>query len=159
MHALDGAEGDDSDRDKRAGEGDERRGDEQRALDQERRQVFLEEELDAVGERLQQAEGADTRGSPAVLHATDELAFEQHRIGDRGERDDQHHDDLEDRQQNEDLELGEMIEKLAHCLLRVSVKCSGLSRPPCGRWGRRRDWLRSVGDRSAWQSSGQACRK
>ena len=49
-------------------------------------QVFLEEELDAVGERLQQAEGADAGGSPAVLDAAENLALQQHRVGDRREQ-------------------------------------------------------------------------
>ncbi len=46
-------------------------------------EVFLEEELDAVGERLQQAEGADAEGSPAVLDAAEDLALKQDRVGDR----------------------------------------------------------------------------
>ena len=91
------AEGHDGDGDERAGERDDGRDDEERALDGERHQVFLEEELDAVGERLQQAEGADARGSPAVLHAAEDFALEQHGVGDGGERDDQHDGDLERR--------------------------------------------------------------
>ena len=59
-------------------------------------QVFLEEELDAVGERLQQAEGTGAAGSPAVLHAAEDLAFEQHGVGDGGQRDDEDHEDLQD---------------------------------------------------------------
>ena len=75
-------------------------------------QVFLEEELDAVGERLQQAEGADARGSPAVLDAAEDLALQQHRVGDRRQRDDEHDDDLEDAEQQECLELGEMAHRV-----------------------------------------------
>ena len=71
--------------------------DEERALDGEGHHVFLEEELDAVGERLEEAEGADARGSPAVLHAAEDLALEQHGVGDGRERDDEHHSDLDDR--------------------------------------------------------------
>ena len=81
----------------RAGERDDGRDDEERALDGEGHEVFLEEELDAVGERLQQAEGADAAGSPAVLHAAEDLALQQHGVGDRRERDDEHDGDLEDR--------------------------------------------------------------
>jgi hypothetical protein len=76
------AEGHDGDRDERAAERDHRREDEERALDGEAHQVFLEEELGAVDERLQQAEGADAAGSPAVLHAADDLALQQHGVGD-----------------------------------------------------------------------------
>ena len=99
------AEGDDGDGDQRAGERDDRREDEERALDGERHQVFLEEELDAIGERLQQAEGADAGGSPAVLDAAEHLALEQHRVGDRRQRDDEHDGDLEDAEQQECLKL------------------------------------------------------
>ena len=111
VDAVDGdggerAEGNDGDGDERAGEGDDGREDEERALDGEGHQVFLEEELDAVGERLQQAEGADAGGAPAVLHAAEDLALEQHRVGDRRQRDDEHDDDLEDAEQQECLEVG-----------------------------------------------------
>src|SRR6185437_47542 len=61
------AEGYHGDGDQRAAEGDHGREDEERALDGERHEVFLEEELDAVGERLEEAEGADAAGAPAVL--------------------------------------------------------------------------------------------
>ncbi len=81
---------------------------EERLLDEDGGEVFLEEELDAVGERLQQAEGADARRAPAVLHAAEQLALEQHRVGDRGEGDDEHDHDLEDREQEEGLEVGEV---------------------------------------------------
>ena len=102
------AEGHDGDGDERAGERDDRREDEERALDGERHEVFLEEELDAVGERLQQAEGADARGSPAVLHAAEDLALQQHGVGDRRQRDDEHDDDLEDAEQQKCLEWREV---------------------------------------------------
>ena len=78
---------------------------EERALDGERHHVFLEEELDAVGERLQQAEGADARGSPAVLHAAEDFALQQHRVGDGRQRDDQHDGDLDDGEEQEDLRM------------------------------------------------------
>ena len=75
---------------------------EERTLDREGHHVFFEEELDAVGERLQQAEGADARGAPAVLHAAEDFAFEQHGVGHGRERDDQHDRDLDDRDEEED---------------------------------------------------------
>ena len=115
-----GAEGDNGDRDEGAGEGDNRGGEEKWALHGERHEVFLEEELDAIDEWLQQAEGADAAGAPAVLHAADDLAFEQHGVGDGGERDDEHHEDLHNREQNEDLELGEAVEEVGHVVAMVS---------------------------------------
>ncbi len=102
---LELSEGDDGDGNQRAGERDDRRDDEERALGGKGKQVFLEEELDAVGERLQQAEGADARGSPAVLHAAEDLALEQHGVGDRRQGDDEDDDDLEDAEQQKCLEL------------------------------------------------------
>ena len=93
---------------KRAGQRDDRRDDKQRALGGDRHEVFLEEELDAVGQRLQQAERADARGSPAILDAAQDLALEQHRVGDRRQRDDQDDHDLEDAEQQKCLKLGEV---------------------------------------------------
>ncbi len=45
--------------------------------------------------------GPVRRGSPAVLHAADDLALEQHGVGDGGEGDDEHDRDLEDRDEEE----------------------------------------------------------
>ena len=62
------------------------------------------------------------RGSPAVLHAAKNFALQQHRVGDRRERDDQHHRDLDDREsRNQEWihELGSVLE-VAH---RVWLVC------------------------------------
>ena len=109
LDAFDGlhaAEGDDGDGDQCAGERDDGSDDEEGALGGEGHEVFLEEELDAVGERLQQAEGADARGTPAVLHAAEDLALQQHRVGDGHQGDDEHDDDLEDAEQQKCLKIG-----------------------------------------------------
>ena len=86
---LHAAEGDDGDGDERAGKRDDGSDDEERAFGGDGHEVFLEEELDAVGERLQQAEGADAGGSPAVLDAAEDLALQQHRVGDRRQGNDE----------------------------------------------------------------------
>ena len=96
LDQRDGAKGDDGDRGHGAGEGDHGSDEEERAIDGEGRQVFLEEELDAVGERLQKAEGADAGGAPAILHATEDLALEQHGVGDGRQGDDEDHQQLDD---------------------------------------------------------------
>ena len=49
-------------------------------VDVRRRDVFLEQELDAVGQRLQQAKWADPRGPPAILHVADDLALQPHGV-------------------------------------------------------------------------------
>ncbi len=46
--------------------------------------VFLGERLDAVGNRLQNAEGTDAIGAQPILHAAQSLALQQH--GDRKQR-------------------------------------------------------------------------
>ena len=68
----------------------------------------LRKQLDAVGQRLQKTEGPDARWSPAILHAAEHLALQQHRIGHRRQRDHEDHDDLEDAEQQKCLELAEM---------------------------------------------------
>ena len=95
-----GAEGDYGDRDQRAGERDDRSQNIERPVDDGGHEVFLEEELQAVGQRLQQAEGTDAAWSAAVLDAANDLALEQDGVGDAGEQDHQHHDDLGDAQQH-----------------------------------------------------------
>ena len=78
-----------------AGKRDDRRQQVQRTVNPRRHQVFFQEQLRSVGQGLQQAERADARGSPAVLDAADDLAFEQHGVRNRREQDDQHNDDLD----------------------------------------------------------------
>ena len=106
--AIGRAEGNDGDGDERADQRDHGRGDEERFFGGDGQQIFLEEELDAVSERLQQAEGADAAGSPAVLHAAEDLALKQHGVGDRGQREHEDDEDLQDAEQEEGDEWAEM---------------------------------------------------
>ncbi len=121
------AEGNDGDGDERAAEGDDGRDDEERALDGERHHVFLEEELEAVDEGLQQAEGADARGSPAVLKAAEDFALEQHRVGNGAERDAEYDRDLDDREQKEDFEVGQMSHRVGLQSQSAEVRWSATS--------------------------------
>ena len=73
----------------------------ERLIDVRRRQVFLEEELHAVGQRLQQPERADARGSPAVLDAADNLALQPDGVGHGGQQHDQRDHDLDQRDEDE----------------------------------------------------------
>ena len=61
-----------------------------------RHEVFFEEELDAVGERLQDAEGTRPVRPDAVLHVGDDLALEPDHQHDRDEEHDEGDDDLHD---------------------------------------------------------------
>ena len=89
------AEGNDGDGDERAAERDDGREQIERAVDGGGDQVFFEEGFCAVDQRLQQAEGADAAGSPAVLDAADELALKQHGVGDAHEHHHRDHGDFE----------------------------------------------------------------
>ncbi len=108
LDAGNGSEGDDGDGDERTGEGDDGRENEERLFGGHRHEIFLEEELDAVGERLEKAEGADARGSPAVLHAAENLALKQNGVSHSRQRNDEYDDDLEDREQQKGLEVGQV---------------------------------------------------
>ena len=66
-------------------------------------QVFFQDELDAVSQRLQQAEGADACGSPAVLYAGHQLALEQSGIGHARKHDEHDQHDLDDSSENENF--------------------------------------------------------
>ena len=102
------AEGNDRDGDEGADERDHRGGDEEGLLSGDGQEVFLEEELDAIGERLQQTERTDAARSPAVLHAAEDLTLEQHGVGDGGERQHEDDEDLQDAEQEEGEEGAEM---------------------------------------------------
>ena len=65
-----------------------------RAIDGGRNQVFFEEGLGAIDKRLQEAEGADAAGSPAVLDAAHQLALEQNRVGDAHQHHHRDHGDF-----------------------------------------------------------------
>ena len=87
------ADGHDREQQERRHEGDERGEDEHALLGLGGHQVFLEEELDAVGEGLEDAEGARLVGPDPVGHVGVELALEpdhEHR------RDEQQHEDDDD---------------------------------------------------------------
>src|ERR1700682_2232019 len=64
------------DRSQSAHDGDDRRRDIQRLVDVRRREVFLEQELDPISQRLQQTERAHSGGSPPVLHVADNFALQ-----------------------------------------------------------------------------------
>ena len=70
----------------------------ERPVDRGRHDVFFEVELQPVGQGLKQAEGADAAWPEAVLNAADDLAFEQHGVGNAGQQNHQHHDDLDNAQ-------------------------------------------------------------
>ena len=104
-----------------------------------RDQVFLEEQLRAVGERLQDAERTGLVRADAVLHPGDDLALEpdhQHRAD---EADDEDHQDLE--QHDEDVAERQVTEQQwVECDHRVSILTSTTGavqsmRSPIGRAG------------------------
>ncbi len=82
----DGADGDHGNRSEGHDERKHRREKVDVLLDVGRRHVFLEQKLGSVGKRLQQSEGTDARGAPAILHAAHSLALQPHGVGDHGEQ-------------------------------------------------------------------------
>ena len=90
-----------------AAEGNHRRGDHGRHHAQRRRkqeegpvhlardQVLLEEQLDPVGDGLQQPEGAHAGGPQAHLDASDHLSLDPGHVGRHQEEDAEHHPDLD----------------------------------------------------------------
>ena len=85
------ADGDDGEQQEGRDERQERRQHEHAALGPVRDEVLLEEELDAVGQGLEHAEGAGQVGSDTVLHVRHELALEpDHQHGGQQQ---QHEDD------------------------------------------------------------------
>ncbi len=89
-----GAERHHRNREQRADQGNNRRGDVKRAINAVRDYVFFEEKFGAVSERLEQAKGAHTAGSPAILDAPDYLALEEHGVGDAHQQNYDHHQDF-----------------------------------------------------------------
>ena len=71
-----------------------------------RRDVFLDHQLDGVGHRLQDAVRSDTHRPQARLCPRDDLALEQHHVGDAHERRVQHDDDLQQRNEQAVHEAG-----------------------------------------------------
>ena len=88
------AKGNDGDGDERAAERDDGREKIKRTIDSRGNQIFFEERLGAVDERLQKAEGANAAGSPAILDAADKLALEKHGVGDAHEHHHRDHGDF-----------------------------------------------------------------
>ncbi len=94
-------------------EGDHGRQDVEWPVDVGGQQVFFEKELEAVGHGLHHAEGADAAGSPAVLNAADQFAFQQHGVGYGAEEDGQDYGDLQTTQQEKDQEAHGVFRFLA----------------------------------------------
>ena len=111
------AEWNDGNGDERAAERDDGREKIKRPIDGGGDQVFLEEGLCAVDERLQQAEWANAAGAPAILNAADELALEEHGVGDAHEH---HHRDHGDFGQAPEKECEDRHVRLAFFEQRVS---------------------------------------
>src|SRR4029077_13604847 len=94
------AQRDDRPHEERRDEGEERGDAEHDAVGARREQVFLEDQLHAVGERLQQAERAGLVRPDPVLHARHDLALvpdHEHRADQADDEDD---DDLEQDEQD-----------------------------------------------------------
>src|SRR6185369_4839839 len=66
-----------------------------------RRQVFLKKKFNAIGSRLEQSKRPDTRGAPAVLHVTDDLALQPDAVSDRSEHYNQRQGSLNQPRDNE----------------------------------------------------------
>ena len=64
-------------------------------------QLLFQDELDTVGERLQQAEGTNSRGAPAVLYVRRNLALQPDAVGHRRQQNTNHGKRLDDRNDNE----------------------------------------------------------
>ncbi len=59
----------------------------------------LNMQLEDVGQRLEQPPGAYPVGAVPQLDETQDLAFQEYRVGDAGKQDPHHHGDLEDADQ------------------------------------------------------------
>ena len=99
-------------------------------------QVLLEEELDAVGQRLEQAPRAGAVGPDAVLHVGNDLALEPDHHQHRNQQEDERDDDLEDDDEHH-REVDAVGEQRVH-----QVAASRLT-GPLGSWGLHTE----VGDR------------
>ncbi len=94
-------EGNHGNRDQGHGQGQDGRKNVEALVHVVRHQVFLQDELDAVGQRLQQSERAHARGSPAVLYAGHQLALQQRGVSHAGEKDEDYQRNLDDGSENE----------------------------------------------------------
>ena len=70
----------------RQGDGQERRQQVEQLVDVRRNQVFLGDQLDDVGQRLQQAVRAHAVGAEAHLDVRDHLALHPLQVGERGQK-------------------------------------------------------------------------
>jgi hypothetical protein len=75
----------------------QRRHHEQEAIGTRRHHHFLDEQLQHVGERLQQALGADPVRADAHLHVADHLALGERQVGHAEDHDDRDGQDLAER--------------------------------------------------------------
>ena len=78
-------------------DGHDRAEEEQALVGRRREDDFLEQQLDRVGDRLQQAERADAVGAGADLRPADRLALPQRQVGDAAHQRQHHRDDLDQR--------------------------------------------------------------
>ncbi len=111
LDAMEGqrrAERHDGNRHERAAKGDKRSQKKQWLIDVSGDDVFFEEELKTVDEWLHHAEGADAAGSPAILDTSYEFALQQHRVGDRCQKDDGYHDDFHDAYQQKQPDVQDL---------------------------------------------------
>ena len=90
-------ERDDGERDERRHHHDNRRGRENPLVGARRGDVFLEDQLDRVGNRLKSAVRADAHRSEAHLHPGDDLALEEDHVGHADERRIEHEQNLDER--------------------------------------------------------------
>ena len=88
------AKRDHGDGDERAAKSKDGRQQIERPVDGRGNQILFEERLGAIDERLQEAEGADAAGSPAVLDAAHQLALEEHGVCDAHQHHHRHHGDF-----------------------------------------------------------------
>ena len=91
------AEGDDAEGEQGREGGEGRRDDVGDHLDLAREERLLADELDQVGDRLQQAERPGAVRADAELHAPEQLALDQRRVGERDEDEVDDHDRLDQR--------------------------------------------------------------
>ena len=131
------------------------------------REVFLEQELDAVGQGLQQSEGTDAGGSPAVLHMADDLALQPDGVGDDGEQNAERDGDLnngdDQKSQNAHRRTNPQPCAFRSCLRRTAETYKIWRVPEEMRLSQPR-WARLPRDgfpprSSALPSSGRACRR
>ena len=92
------AEGNDGKNRQGGGQDHDRRQDEQKLVDVGRRVLFLEDELQTVGQRLQQSQRPDAVGPQPILHPSGDPALEQHQIGRRRHQRTDQDRDLDQRQ-------------------------------------------------------------